>query len=33
MKYYVEDYEDGILGFYCEDIELIHVQESERLAL
>lgn len=33
MKYYVEDYEDGILGFYCEDIELIHVQESEHLAL
>ncbi|QOS77685.1 hypothetical protein JNUCC31_23410 [Paenibacillus sp. JNUCC31] len=33
MKYFVEDYEDGVLGFYCEDIELISVQESEHLAL
>ncbi|KGP85509.1 hypothetical protein QP794_03460 [Paenibacillus sp. UMB7766-LJ446] len=33
MKYLVEDYEDGVLGFYCEDIELMSVQESVHLAL
>ena len=33
MKYLVEDYEDGVLGFYCCEIELMSVQESEYLAL
>ncbi|WP_025685682.1 hypothetical protein [Paenibacillus maysiensis] len=33
MKYEVEDYEDGIIHFYCADIEFLSLTESEYIAI
>ncbi|CAJ1315049.1 hypothetical protein PTI45_03447 [Paenibacillus nuruki] len=33
MKYEVEDYENGIIHFYCDDIEFLSLTESEYIAI
>ncbi len=33
MKYEVEDYENGIIHFYCADIEFLSLTESEYIAI
>lgn len=33
MKYEIEDYEDGIIHFYCADIEFLSLIESEYIAI
>lgn len=33
MKYLIEDYENGIISFYCHDIEFVSLNESESLTI
>ncbi len=33
MKYLVEDYENGIINFYCNDIEFLSLKESENITI
>ncbi len=33
MKYLIEDYENGIISFYCNDIEFVSLKESENITI
>lgn len=33
MKYLIEDYENGIINFYCNDIEFVSLKESENITI
>jgi len=33
MKYFIEDYEDGVINFYCNDIEFVSLKESENITI
>ncbi|WII39941.1 hypothetical protein [Paenibacillus thiaminolyticus] len=33
MKYLIEDYENGIISFYCHDIDFVSLNESESLTI
>ncbi len=33
MKYQIEDYENGVLHFYCADIEFVSMRESEQFVI
>ncbi|GIO34600.1 MULTISPECIES: hypothetical protein [Paenibacillus] len=33
MNYLIEDYENGIINFYCNDIEFVSLKESENITI
>ncbi len=33
MKYLIEDYENGMINFYCADIEFVGLKESENITI